>query len=369
MDPQNGLARGALLSLVTSIILVGCGGGGGGGGGGQSQPAPNPNSAWSINASLVVDGGPGKDGIPALQNPTFMPIGSIATVADDDLVIAVRRGTETRVYPHDVMDYHEITNDDFANEAFVVSYCPLTGTALGWEVDQTLSDKTFGGSGLLYNSNLILYDRETNSLWSQMRQESINGPRLLEVPQHFQVLETTKATVAAMYPAASVMTRDTGHVRDYDDYPYGSFREDEDLLFPVENEDVRLHPKTRVLSVIQGSDVRAFQIDAFSASNHVLNEQIGGEPMVIIGNSSMNFAVAFERTLPGGVALNFSAVDDIANPSHLMSDDEGNIWDVFGSAVSGPRAGTRLTSATAFVAYWYALVAFHPSVEIYFNPT
>jgi hypothetical protein len=368
MSDQFAHARFALIPIVSMVLLTACGGGGGGGK--KNGPAPsNLNNTWIIDPNLVIDAGPGPDGIPALENPLFAPIGTIISVDDDELVIAVQFGTETKVYPHDIMDYHEVVNDVSGGESFVMSYCPLTGTAIGWEIDQSLGNKTFGVSGLLYNSNLILYDRETASLWSQMLQVSINGQRVLERPQRYQVLETTKGTVKEMYPDAIVMTRDTGHDRQYQRYPYGSYKQSTSLLFPVENTDQRLHPKTRVLAVIDGLDRRAFQIQGFDATNHVINEQVGVTPMVIVGNSSKNFALAFERTMPDDVVLNFTAVDDPANPANILMDDEGNIWNSFGTAVSGPRAGARLSPANSYVAYWFAMAAFYEEIAVYFNPT
>jgi hypothetical protein len=366
MNTRFAYARIASISIVALIFLTACSGGSDR----KKGPVqPNLNATWLIDPDLIIDGGPGRDGIPALENPSFAPIDAISSVGEDDLVIAVQFGTETKVYPHDIMDYHEVVNDTSGGEPFVMSYCPLTGTAIGWEVDQTLTNKTFGVSGLLFNSNLIVYDRETASLWSQILQVSINGQRILERPKQFQVMETTKATAEAMYPDALVMTRATGHNRQYQDYPYGSYKQDANLLFPVENSDQRLHPKTRVLAVINGDDRRAFQIQAFDTTNQAIHEEIGGTPMIIIGNSSQNFALAFDRTMSDSVILNFTAVNDPTNPSHILLDNEGTIWNSFGSAVSGPREGTNLSQVKSFVAYWFSIAAFYENASIHFNPT
>ena len=366
MNTRFAYARIASIAIVALIFLTACSGGSGR----KKGPVqPNLNATWLIDPDLIIDGGPGRDGIPALENPSFAPIDAISSVGENDLVIAVQFGTETKVYPHDIMDYHEVVNDTSGSEPFVMSYCPLTGTAIGWEVDQTLTNKTFGVSGLLFNSNLIVFDRETASLWSQILQVSINGQRILERPKQFQVMETTKATVEAMYPDAVVMTRVTGHNRQYSDYPYGSYRQDANLLFPVENSDQRLHPKTRVLAVINGDDRRAFQIQAFDTTNQAVHEEIGGTPMIIIGNSSQNFALAFDRTMSDSVILNFTAVNDPTNPSHILLDNEGTIWNSFGSAVSGPREGTNLSQVKSFVGYWFSIATFYENTSIYFNPT
>jgi len=91
--------------------------------------------------------------------------------------------------------------------------------------------------------------------------------------------------------------------------------------------------------------------------------------MVIVGNSQRNFAVAYHRQMEDGTILNFTAIDDPANPTHIMRDDEGSVWNVFGIAVSGPRAGESLSKTRSFASYWFAFVAFFPDAEIHFNAT
>jgi hypothetical protein len=292
-----------------------------------------------------------------------------ASVGADDLVVAVRTADGIKVYPHDILDWHEIVNDtrDDLMGPFVLSYCPLTGSAVAWRTDPAASNATFGVSGLLYNSNLILYDRETESFWAQMMEIAVNGARTREEATRIQVLESNRATVQSMFPDAMILSRDTGFIRDYDDYPYGSYRRDPGLLFPVENQDSRLHSKTRVLGVNVGNEVMAYQLDGFGDSTLVLQEQVGGQSVVIVGNSVDNFAVAFNRELGDGTILNFTAHAG-SDPAHVLADGEGNVWDVWGRAVSGPRAGTALTPVRSFIAFWFAWVAFYPQAEFYFNP-
>ena len=238
-------APGIGIALAT---LAACGGGGGGGGLG-GPVLVNPTDDWVIDPQVVVDGGPGKDGIPALENPAFGPIADNQPDFSNDLVIGMKIGGQVKVYPHDIMDYHEIVNDEVPANPVILSYCPLTGSALAWKGNPAHADPTFGVSGQLYNSNLLPYDRETDSLWSQMLEIAVHGDRVREQPERLQVVETTWATIRAMYPDAVQMTRDTGHVRNYDNYPYGTFRSSTNLLFPVQNDDNRLHRKTRVIGI------------------------------------------------------------------------------------------------------------------------
>lgn len=344
------------LLLATIALVVGCGGGGGGSG---STPA---NSGWLIPVGEVIDGGPGRDGIPAIDNPIFVPLDQ-GVVLEGDLVIGIMADGEPRAIPHNIMNWHEIVNDTVQAGPIVMSYCPLTGSALLWESTASDPNPTFGVSGLLYNSNLILFDRETESNWSQMRIQAVEGQRRGEVPQILPLVEMRIERWRAMYPDSVILSRQTGFSRDYNRYPYGSFRTNTDLLFPVNPRDTRLHEKTRVIGVEMNGLARAYVIDDFEPFLEVINDTINGVPIVVTGSSDGRFGVIFERTLTDGTLLMFSAVTE-PGPS-VMTDDEGNAWDLFGEALTGPRAGQRLVLTRSHIAYWFAWGAFHPDSEIY----
>jgi len=236
------------MTVLLSIGLqIACGGGGGGGGGdgdgGVSVSGSDSSTIeWLVPFAEVVDGGPGKDGIPALSNPIFIPIGQSRLLANS-LVIGILADGQPRAIPHNIMDWHEVLNDEFQNGPVVMSYCPLTGSAVLWQASASAEDPTFGVSGLLYNSNLILYDRETDSNWAQMRQQAVQGSRQGEIPTNLPLVEMTVESWLEIYPDSDVLSRQTGFNRNYNEYPYGSFREDNQLLFNVTPFDSRMHPK------------------------------------------------------------------------------------------------------------------------------
>jgi len=351
-----------LLSIAVALLIAGCGGGGGSGGGGNDGGTA---FTWLIPEDEIFDGGPGKDGIPAIDAPAFESASTIGSVGADDLVVVVRYGGTVKVYPHDIMDWHEVVNDGDSADPFSMSYCPLTGSAVAWLGDANESHRSFGVSGLLYNSNLILYDRKTDSYWSQMLQKSVWGPRAAELPQRIQVLEMTFSALQQMFPDAQVMTRNTGWSRDYDMYPYGFYRGHEGLLFPVSRTDNRLHLKTRVIGIYSATDSKVYQIDSFGGSTQTINDQFENQSIVAVGNSALSFATIFSRKLSDGTILAFSPIqDDLPN---IMSDDEGNIWDVFGTATSGPRVGEQLEMTQSYSAYWFAFAAFFADPQIHFN--
>jgi hypothetical protein len=356
-----------LFLFIVATLIIACGGGSKR----DKTPAfPREASEWLIPADQIIDGGPGPDGIPAIENPQFVNATSASHVGDSDIAIAVRHGGEVRIYPHDIMDWHEIVNDESADGPFTTSYCPLTGSAVTWQGELSHADPSFGVSGLLFNSNLLLYDRQTDSIWSQMYEISVSGSRSGEVAARMQVIEASFSTLRSMFPDARVMTRDTGFNRDYGVYPYGNYKEVSGLLFPVGNVDQRLHPKTRVIGIRSASGLdstasKVYQLDGFGSPTMTINEEFEGQSIVVVGNSDLDFAAIYSRELSDGTILNFSPLDD--DLPNVMSDDEGNTWDVFGTAVSGLRAGEQLAMTESYTAFWFAWVAFFPEAAIHFN--
>lgn len=142
------------------------------GNGNHASPA---SSRWSIPVDQVLDGGPGKDGIPALINPELVPKEAINFLNENDLVLGFKLGSDIRAYPYAILDWHEIIKDNIGVVSVAITYYPLTGTGIGWDRFLDESETTFGVSGLLYNTNLIPYDRATDGNWSQLLNESVNG--------------------------------------------------------------------------------------------------------------------------------------------------------------------------------------------------
>jgi hypothetical protein len=332
---------------------------------GNSFPSgPGGTKDWSIPLDEVFDGGPGKDGIPALTDPEFISAESAEYLDDEDLVIGFVVGNEARAYPHQILDWHEIVNDQLGDINIAVTYCPLTGTGIGWnrEIDGKVT--TFGVSGLLYNSNLIPYDRETDSNWSQMRLDCVNGELKGREVETYPMVETTWLTWKEMYPDTRVLSRNTGYNRSYGRYPYGDYRTDDDfLLFPVANEDDRIPNKERVLGVLQDGTVRVYRFTDFGESVHVLQDTLKGNDLVIVGSEEHNFMLAFRNNTADKKGLSFSAVQD--QFPVVLTDNEGNLWDVNGRAVAGPSIGDRLGIMPSFMGYWFSFAAFYPDLTIY----
>jgi hypothetical protein len=318
-------------------------------------------ATWSIPQSEVIDGGPGKDGIPALVNPDFGTIQSIDYLLDDDLVIGFKHGDDIRAYPHAILDWHEIVNDNIGRSVSIaITYCPLTGTGIGWNRFIKGKETTFGVSGLLYNTNLIPFDRETNSNWSQILNESVNGPLLGEKANLIQLFETDWKTWKALYPDSMILTTDTGFSRTYGQSPYGDYNTNNDrFLFPVPK-DQRLPSKERVLAIIDGGDAKAYRFGNFT-SNHIIKDVFKGKNYIVFGNQ--NFMVSFEL-ISNTNELQFEYV--YSGTEVVLKDNEGTEWNIFGEAVSGPRMGQFLKPAPAFMGFWFSIPAFY-TTDIYSN--
>jgi len=339
------------------------------------RPEPDPShgsnnppivNGFSVSTEFLFDGGPGQDGIPSIDAPVFER--SPRGLDDNQLVVGVKMGDSVRAYPHYVLDWHEVVNDLYTINGETVrhtlSYCPLTGSAMMWKGNLEGQSVAYGTSGLLLNSNLILYDRTTGSLWSQMLEQSINGPSILSIPERVQVIETTWGTWSTMYPESDVLTTFTEYDRPYESYPYGDFRTSEALRFPVENSDDRRLPrKERVVGINVGDTSRVYPINNFGSGVTVLEETVGNRDVVIVGSGSSNFGAIFDRQMEDCSTLEFSAV--VNQLPIVMSDNEGNQWDIFGNAVSGPRIGQSLQKTNSYIAYWYAWTAFFPGTTIW----
>ncbi len=346
--------------IILPLLLASCG---------DDDPNPgttsNPSdNGWSLPLDEVVDGGVGKDGIIALDNPQFLERIQVNYLNDNDLVIGVKVGNTVKAYPHRILDWHEIVNDEIENTPIALTYCPLTGTALAWNRRINGEVTTFGVSGLLYNSNLIPYDRATNSNWSQILGKSVNGDLRDQCIEIYPIIETTWKNWKKIYPDAQVMSNQTGFFNNnYSAYPYGAYRTSNSyLVFPVSPLDNRLPAKERVLALINNNNALSFQFENFNNGLEVYNTKISGFPIVVAGDASEEYMVGFEAQLEETV-LTFAPIERVGDV--VMQDDEGNKWNLFGEAVEGPRKGQQLKPAYGMMAYWFSIGAFFKEGEIF----
>lgn len=337
---------------------------------GPNGPGDN-NSEWLIPSNEVIDGGPGQDGIPSIDNPKFVNAFEATFVEDDRMVTGVKIGNEIRVYPHQIMDWHEIVNDSKDDQHFALTYCPLTGTAITFNREINNDINEFGTSGLLFRNNLIMYDRNTNSRWSQMQMRAVNGSLIGEEGELIQTIQTTWSTWKELFFDSRVLSTNTGFNRNYQGFAYGPNYSTDDRLFIFEprRTDSRLPNKALVHAVFpddfegESTVPRIYSIEDTSSEIEVVQERFDGRDIVFVGSSELNFGVTFESTLPSGMELTFEPVQ--GELPVVMEDQQGTKWTIFGDAVSGPRDGEQLTPTNSYNGYWFAFANFYPDSCLY----
>ena len=321
-----------------------------------NQGIESAQGEWSIPFNKVLIGAP-KDAIPALTEPGFISASEVTYLDDDDLVV----GYKGRAYPHKILDWHEIVNDSNDGSDFAVTYCPLTGTATTWNRLVDGEKTTFGVSGFLYNSNLIPYDRATGSNYSQMLLKGVNGDEIEMDVETLQSVETTWKTWKAMYPNSQVVSTNTGFSRNYQSYPYGNYKTTNNTIFPIDKTDDRLFSKDRVLGAIVDGEAVAFQFKDIEDNDGVLYYDFMGKEMVVIGDETQNYMVAFAPRLNGEL-LTFTKAASVGQG--IMIDQNDNVWNVFGRAISGPHEGAQLETIESFIGFWFAWATFYPGIEL-----
>lgn len=230
----------------------------------------------SVPLGDIVHGGPAKDGIPSIDNPLFVSIKEAEDFIDEEgLGIAVSFNGVNRFYPNQILVWHEIVNDQIGDQALIVTYCPLCGTGIVYEplVNNKVSE--FGTSGKLWNSNLVMYDRQTDSYWSQVLGESIKGEMtgatLEMLPYQNMVYKEWKKK----FPKGQVLSKKTGFIRDYSRDPYGEYYSGREVYFPVDNESDALHPKEVIFGIEIDGRFKAYPLSELNKAKDEFTDSFG----------------------------------------------------------------------------------------------
>jgi hypothetical protein len=352
-------------------------------------------SRHTIALSEIASGGPGKDGIPPLDRPAFVSTGQAGRwLRPAEPVIALEINGAARAYPLQMLIWHEIVNDTLAGVPVTVTFCPLCNTAIVF--DRRLDSVTydFGTTGNLRHSDLVMWDRQTESWWQQVTGEAIvgtlAGKRLTMLPASIVAWKDFAAT----WPAGEVLSQDTGFRRSYGSNPYVGYDDVTKPPFLFRGPtDGRLPPMERVLTVeVADGGGPAYVAYPFSAltKQRVANDTVAGQPLVafwapgtasaldagqIASSRDVGAAAAFDPRPPatsgaapaagvtGESRLTFRV--DPANPERFVDAQTGSTWDVTGSALSGPLQGTRLTPLVHGNHFWFAWAAFRPETRIW----
>jgi hypothetical protein len=336
----------------------------------DDQRLPEP----LVDPSRVVSGGPPPDGIPPVDEPRFLPADDVPWLADDEAVVSLSIGDEHRAYPVQVMVWHEIVNDTVDGTPVSITYCPLCNSALAF--DRRLDDRlmTFGTSGKLYLSDLVMYDRQTESLWSQIEGRAIAGVQTGAQLERIPVQTVTWAQWREAHPEGWVLSRDTGAERDYGRNPYVGYDEAASDPFLFDGDaDPRFEPKERVLGLGGEQDPVAVPLAALSQAR-VLEVDVSGQTVVLWAVEGLRSALDTADITEGrqiaatgaflpeadGRQLTFAA----AGERTFRDEQTGSTWDLLGRAVDGPLAGTRLEPAEHIDTFWFSWAAFHPETRV-----
>jgi hypothetical protein len=246
-------------------------------------PAP-PGTADELDeiSREITSGGPPPDGIPPVEKPTYLSIADASKQWKDDTVVdALTIDGKPRAYPRMITVWHEIVNETSGGKPIAITYCPLTGSTVVFSAE--LADgtpTTFGTSGMLYNSNLVMYDRATNSMWPQLFGTAVRGGRKGERLREIGgAVTTTFGRWKARFPQGMVLSTDTGHVRAYGASPYGDYDTSSGVMFPVRHHDERFHPKKVVVGVRHEGAALAIPKAEF-AQRREANVEVGGRALV-----------------------------------------------------------------------------------------
>jgi len=392
-----------IVPIVAIIFLVACGGVAPPTTAGPATRSTNPTvtespvttpgwagDGWKTNYKRrtvdlqeIRSGGPPRDGIPPIDHPKFIPPSEAdAWIKDIEPVIAFAQNGVARAYPLQILTWHEIVNDVVGGMPVTITFCPLCNTAIAY--DRTLDGAVydFGTSGLLRDSNLVMWDRQTETLWQQFTGEAIVGDLAGKTLERLPALIVSYGEFKASYPTGSmVLSRDTGKQRPYGTNPYAGYDDanQNPFLFngPV---DTRLPPKERVVTVRQNGQYVAYPYSSLH-TKRVVNDTVGGRAIVVVWKSGTLSALdkneiadsrdigataVYEATLDGRTLTFMPPPDAMPEPGAAAFRDAetGSNWNLTGKAVSGPLTGKQLTPIIHGDEFWFVWAAFLPTTAI-----
>ncbi len=278
-------------------------------------------SNMELPSRLVKTGGPKRDGIPAIDKPRFIAPSEATFLRPSDRVIGLEIAGIAKAYPIRILDRHEIVNDQFANQAVAVTYCPLCGSGIVFDANID-GQKTFGVSGLLYNSDVLLYDRQTESLWSQIAMIAVSGPMKDRSMTPIPSSQTTWEAWQKSHPSTSVLSNHQGIYQPaaYQRELYPGYEQSDDVWFPVARASNKLRPKAWVLGVTIAGVSKAYPFEDLARLKAPLSDSIANLEFNVTYDASSRTAAAYSKD---GAKLHASSM------------------------------------------YWFAWYAFHPQTDVY----
>ena len=344
-------------------------------------PAPFRTSGFStdfsrrtVEWSAILSGGPPKDGIPAVDNPQYESIAAgDEWIADQEPVILFSHGDVARAYPLSILIWHEIVNDEVDGLPVSITFCPLCNASIAFDRNFDGQVLDFGTTGRLRNSDLIMYDRQTETWWQQFTGEGIIGQYAGEQLKFLSSQVISWGDFKDTHPDGDVLAR-PNMPRNYGYNPYVGYDSTSRPFLFLGTPDPRLAPAERVLGLTTETDAIAYPFEALEEAG-VVHDSFGGVELAIFHRAGLASALdtsviskgrdigavaVFERQL-GDQLLTFSRNED-----GTFSDAEtSSTWGILGEATDGPLAGEKLTPVLHFDHFWFAWAAFFPATELY----
>lgn len=330
-----------------------------------------------VDTTRIKSGGPPPDGIPPIDQPRFEPAGEVDWLDDDEAVVALSLAGQERAYPVQIMVWHEIVNDTVGGEPVAVTYCPLCNSALAF--DRRVGDRllTFGTSGSLYLSALVMYDRQTESLWSQVERTALAGVLSGVELDLIPVSTVAWANWRDAHPDGWVLSRDTGVDRDYGRNPYTGYDAlDNDRTLLDQPADGTFPAKERIVTFPEAQDPVAVLMSEL-AEARVAEIEVDSEPVVLLAADGLASALD-DDTVAEGRAISatgaFSPVLDGRRLTFAAVEGEGDVvasdletgsgWSILGRAVEGPLVGETLSPVPHLDTFWFTQAAFEPDTTV-----
>lgn len=334
------------------------------------------NTNWNkhtIDYDELLSGGPSRDGIPPIDKPKFVStLDAKSWINDKEPVIFVKINDKVKAYPIQVLMWHEIVNDSLSDKKISVTFCPLCNSAIVFdrELDGTIYD--FGTSGLLRNSDLVMYDRQTESLWQQFTGEAIVGDM---VEKHLKILPSSLVSFKDVYenfPNALILSKDTGFNRDYGRNPYVGYDDinKSPFLFDKKSDD-RLAPMQKVLTLSLNGVDKAYTYDALKKKKVYNDEALdlvvfykkgtkASLDRAFINSSKDDGAYTVYSSFLDGEKLEFEYID-----KKFIDTNTNSTWNIFGQAIDGKLKGKELKEIVHADHFWFSWAVFKPKTLIF----
>jgi hypothetical protein len=332
-------------------------------------------SKHSVPYGEILSGGPPKDGIPSIDAPKLISVSEANDWLNDrEPVVFVQVNDDARAYPIQILMWHEIVNDVVAGEPLMISFCPLCNTAIAFR--RTYGDQVlvFGTTGRLRYSNLIMYDRQTETWWQQATEDAIAGKYTGAQLEFYPASMISWKDFRTLYPDGKVLSRDTGYPRDYGRNPYFGYDDINQTPFLYDGSTPnQLPPMARVLTVEVNDDAVAYPYEMLREAN-VINDRVGSEDIVVFWTEGTASALDTQNIPDGqevGSAVAYSRLLDDTTLTFIFTDgkirDEqtDSEWNILGKAVAGKMKGKELSPVVSINHFWFSWAAFKPETRLY----